>query len=638
MFDYIQNNRTAVQIFLVLITLPFAFFGIESFVGGSGSANTVASVGSTKISLQELQQALREQQDRMRQQFGREIPAAMLDSTEVRRAVLDNLVIQRVLALYTEKSHLVVDDAQLSDAIQSIPAFQDDGKFSRQRYDTYVTGQGMSQQEFERRLRREISLQQALGAVREGGVPVNASADRWVAALQEVRGINEAMLKPEQFVGQVKLAADAAKKFYDANPKAFETPEQSRAEYLVLSQEALAAQLTVSDKEVSDWYQAHADQYKQAEERQASHILINVAKGADEATVKAAQAKAEGILAEVKRMPADFARLAKEYSQDPGSAQKGGDLGWFQRGAMVKAFEDAAFVLKPNEISGLVRSDFGFHIIKLTGIKSEKARSLAEVRGEIVNELKKQAATKKYGELAESFSNTVYEQSDSLKPAAEKFNLTIQQSPWFGRNGTAGNGTAGPFSNAKLLGALFSDDAIKNKRNTEAVETAPNTLVAARVLQYKAAAQVPFDQVKAEIEKRLVHDEAAKAAQKEGEARLAKLTKGEAVEMAWGVTRDVSRAEAGGLPGDAVRAIFKTDVSKLPAYAGASLLDGSYALYRISQVKPFAGGADDPRTKKLRQEYARIVAEEDFSSWLTSLRQSFPVEINTPALDSKEKP
>ena len=189
-----------------------------------------------------------------------------------------------------------------------------------------------------------------------------------------------------------------------------------------------------------------------------------------------------------------------------------------------------------------------------------------------------------------------------------------------------------------MLGALFSDDAIKNKRNTEAVEVAPNTLIAARVLEHKAASQLPFDTVKTEIEKRLVREEAAKLAQKEGEARLARLAKGEAVEASWGAARSISRAEGGGVSADALRAIFKADTAKLPAYAGVALPDGSYVLYRIAQVKPYAGGADDARAKKLRQDYARIIAEEEFSAWLASLRQKFPVEINKSALESKEKP
>jgi peptidyl-prolyl cis-trans isomerase D len=634
MFEYIHNNRRIVQLFLALITLPFAFWGVESYVRNASGGSDVASIGSSKISQQELQQALREQQDRIRQQLGRELPAAMLDNPEMRRAALDSLINQRLLALHAIKSHLTVSDAQLSELIQTHPDFLEDGKFVRQRYDAFVASQNMSPAEFERRLRQDLSRQQMLAAVRDGAVAGHASADRWIAALLEEREITETLLKPEDFVAQVKLSADAAKTYYDANRKMFETPEQMRAEYLVLSQDALAAQVSISDQEIGSWYQSHADRYKQNEGRRASHILITAAKDAPDAAVKAAQAKAEEILALIRKAPGDFAKLARQYSQDPGSAAKGGDLDWFSRGMMVKPFDDVAFSLKENEISGIVRSDFGFHIIKLTGIKAEKAKPLEEVRAEIVDELKRQASAKKYAEVAESFSNIVYEQSDSLKPAAEKFKLTVQQSPWLAK-GAAGNG---PLAHPKLIAALFSDDAIKNKRNTEAVEVAPNTLIAAHVQEYKPAAQLPLEAVRADIEKRLMREEAAKLVKKEGEARLAKLGKDDADVTRWGTTtRSVTRSGAPGIAQDALHAIFAADVAKLPAYAGAALPDGSYALYRIAQIKPYlAAGEDNVRAKALRQQYARIVAEEEFSAWLATLRSQYSVEINKAVLERKD--
>ncbi|MCX7172997.1 MAG: SurA N-terminal domain-containing protein [Proteobacteria bacterium] len=638
MFDYIRNNKRIVQVFLALITLPFAFWGVESYVRNAGGGNDVASVGGSKISQQELLQALRDQQGRMRQQLGREIPAEMLDSPEIRRAVLDSLVNQRILALHAAKSGVMVGDAQLGATIQSAPDFQEGGKFSRQLYDAYVGSLNMSQAQFEQRLRQDLSLRQTLSAVREGRVAAREGSNRWIAALQEDRDVSEFAFKPEQFAAQVKPSAEALKAYYEANRKAFETPEQVRAEYLTLSQDLLAAQITVGDQEINNWYQGQIDRYKQGEERRASHILLLAGKDASAADVKAAQAKAEDILQQLKKAPTDFAKLAKQYSQDPGSAEKGGDLNWFARGMMVKPFEEAVFSLKENELSGVVRSDFGFHIIKLTGIKAERAKPLQEVRAEIADELKRQGAAKKYAELAEAFGNTVYEQADSLKPAADKFKLPLQQSPWFAKGASVASPAPSPFGNQKLNAALFSDDAVKNKRNTDAVEVAPKTLVAARVLEYKAAALQPLEAVKADIEKRLVREEALKLAQKEGEAALAKLLKGEPVNLAWGAPRGISRVSAPGLAAPAVRAVFAASVAKLPAYAGVASAAGGYVLYRIAQVKPFVAGAEDnAQTKSLREQYANILADEDFSAWLAALRLRYPVEINKTILESKER-
>jgi len=638
MFDYIRNNKRVVQVFLALITLPFAFWGVESYVRNAGAGIDVASVGGSKITQPELLQALRDQQARMRQQLGREMPAEMLDSPEIRRSVLESLINQRVMAMHAAKSRVFVGDAQLGATIQSIPAFQEDGKFSRALYDAYVGSQNMNQAQFEHRLRQDLSLQQTLSAVREGRVAAREAGSRWIAALQEEREISEISLKPEQFAAQVKPSAEALKAYYEANRKAFETPEQLRAEFLMLSQDQLAAQITVSDEEINNWYQAQNDRYKQGEERRASHILLLAGKDASAAEVKAAQAKAEDILQQLKKSPADFAKLAKQHSQDPGSADKGGDLNWFGRSMMVKPFEDAVFALKENELSGVVRSDFGYHIIKLTGIKAERARPLQEVRAEIAEELKRQGAAKKYAELAEAFGNTVYEQADSLKPAADKFKLPVQQGPWIAKGASVSNPAPTPFGNQKLNAALFSDDAVKNKRNTDAIEVAPKILVAARVLEHKAAALQPLETVKAEIEKRLVREEGLKLAQKEGEATLARLIKGEPVNLAWGAARSVSRVSAPGLAAPAVRALFATSAAKLPAYVGMASLDGRYVLYRIGQVKPFVAGAEDnARTKSLREQYANILADEDFSAWLAALRLRYQVEINKTALESKER-
>jgi peptidyl-prolyl cis-trans isomerase D len=635
MFDTVRNNPKLIQGFLVLITLPFAFWGVESYVRNAASNTDVASVGDSKISLQELQKSLTEQQDRMRATLGKQFDPAMFDTPEVRQAVLDSLINQRLLTLQAGKAHLNIGDAQLAQFIANIPQLQEGGKFSQERYEALVANQGMSKEGFEARLRRDLALQQVASAVSDTGVVARASSNRWLAAQLEEREISEVFLHPEQFLAQAKIGDAAVKAYYDANKPQFETPEQVRAEYLTLSRDALADQVTVSEDDIKKAYAEHADRYRQAEQRRASHILIRAAKDASEADLKIAKAKADEILAQVKKSPGEFAKLAKASSQDPGSAEKGGDLDWISRGMMVKPFEDAVFALKENQISDVVRSDFGFHIIQLTGVKAEQGKPLEQVRGEIVAELKSQGAAKKYAEIAEGFTNTVYEQADSLKPAADKYKLTIQQSPLIAK----GVPTPGPFGNAKLNKALFSDDAIKNKRNTEAVEVAPNTLMAARIVEYKPAALVPLETVKADIEKRLSREEAGKLARADGEARLAKLNKGEQVEAAWGVARSVLRVGAANLPPAAATAIFKADASKLPSYVGTALPDGGYGLYRVAKVKSFvAGEKPTPQEDQLRKQYTQLVAEEEFGAWLSTLRQRFPVSVNKAVLETKERP
>ena len=631
MFDSVRNNKRIVQVFLALITLPFAFWGVDSYFRSSGGAGELASVGGSKVSRQEFSQALRDQQERLRGQMGRDFNPAMLETPEARQAMLDSLVTQRLLMLHAAKERLTASDAQLVEVIGSIPALQEDGKFSRQRYEQALRAQGLSQAAFEGKLRQDLTLQQLVQAVSDTAVVSQAAAAQVIAMQLEERQVSEAVIRPDQFASLVKVTADAVKDYYEKNRRQFEIPQRIRAEYVVLSREALADQVTVGPDEIKAAYEKNARNFSMPEERRASHILIQSSADAPEAEQKAARAKIDALLLQVKRNPADFARLAKEHSQDPGSGPKGGDLGFFPRGAMVKPFEEAVFSLKENQISDIVRSEFGYHIIRLTGIKPAKVRSLEEARDSIVAELKLQAAGRKFAEAAEAFSNLVYEQADSLKPAAEKYKLAIRQTGFFDQSNRS---EAGPLAgNEKLFAALFSEDALKNRRNTDAVEVAPNTLVAARVSEVRPAELRSLESVKAEIEKKLVAEETARLAQKDGEAKLARLLKGDTLALAWSPQQAVVRQPMRGLAPEIQRAIFKAPPDKLPAYVGLPLPNGVYALYRISQVTSGAAkSGDDPRVKMQRAQLAQLGGAEDFNAYLAALRARYGVKIDQAAL------
>ncbi len=631
MFDAVRNNKRIVQVFLALITLPFAFWGVDSYFRSGGGSGELANVGGSRISQQDFAQAMRDQQERLRGQLGREFNPAMLETPEARQAMLDSLLTQRLLLLHAAQSGLTAGDVQLREMIGSIPALQEGGKFSMRRYEQALRAQGLTQAGFEAKLRQDLTLQQLVQAVSDTAIVSKAAAERALAIQLEERQVSEAAILPGQFAGQIRVSAEAVKEFYEKNRKQFEVPQQIRAEFVVLSRETLAEQVTVSPDEIKGAYEKNAKNYVAQEERRASHILIQASADAPEAEQKAARAKIESILQQVRKNPADFAKLAKEHSQDPGSGPKGGDLGFFPRGAMVKPFEEAAFSLKENQVSGVVRTEFGFHVIRLTGIKPGKVRSLEEARDSIAAELRLQAAARKFAEAAESFSNTVYEQSDSLKPAAEKFRLPIRQTGFFDQ---ANRAAAGPLaSNEKLFTALFSDDALKNKRNTDAIEVAPNTLVAARVLELRPAELRPLDSVKAEIEKKLAAEEAGRLALKEGEAKLARLLKGEPVTISWSPTQTVVRQPMRGLAPEAQRVIFKAHADKLPAYAGMQLPDGAYVLYRITETRSGAGrSADDPRTKAQRAQLAQLSGAEDFNAYLSALRERYGVKVDKAAL------
>ena len=641
MFDSVRNNPRITQVFLALITLPFAFWGLESYVTDKGNSASLATVGKSNISAQEFQNALREQQERIRAEMGDRADPTFLNSLPVRRAALDGLVSRRLMSLAVSDGHLRVSDADLAAYIASVPALQENGKFSPERYATLVANQRMSKEEFEARLRDDMGLQQLLLPIGDAAMHSKTGANQWAAAELEQREVEEAVLLPATFVSKVKLADDAVQKFYESNAKKFEMPEQVRVEYVVLSRNDLLAQTVVSDDEVKARYASQEGKYREAETRRASHILFNVAKDASEAEVKAAQAKAEAILSKVTKKPSDFAALAKAQSQDSGSAEKGGDLDWFGRNMMVKQFEDAAFGLKEGEISGVVRSDFGFHIIMLTGLRTAHIKPLAEVKLQIANELKAEAAAKKFSEVSEAFTNMVYEEEpDSLKPTADKWKLALQQSPWLPKatEGAPPQALPPPFDFPRLATTIFSADAVGKKRNSEAIEITSGplkgSLVSARVIEHKPAALQPIEQVKDAITIQLTNEEATKLAVRDGEAKLDKLSKGEPQAITWSAPRAMVRAIPAGMPPDAVRAVFKVGGFKLPGYAGATLPQGGYALYRISSIKPAA--TDDPRRATLTQQYARVIAEQEFNAWMDTMRLRYPVVISKSALETKE--
>ncbi|MBS1159630.1 MAG: PpiC-type peptidyl-prolyl cis-trans isomerase [Proteobacteria bacterium] len=628
MFDAVRNNKKIVQIFLALITLPFAFFGVESYVRSTGAGEDVAKIGDSKITQPQFQQALREQQEKLRAQLGGQFDPKILDTPEARSAILDDLISQRLLLQEASKKGLFVGDDAIRRTIGSIEAFKVDGSFSSERYEAALRGQGMTPAGFEAQLRQDLILQQLAGALAQSGVTAQSVGERVLALQTEKREVLEFRFPVDGYLDKVKLADGEVRKFYDENSKQFAVPEQAKAEYLVLSMDTIGAQLTVGEAEIKSWYDDHRSRFQQPEERRASHILI----GSEKIGKAKAKAKAEDVLKEVQKNPAAFAELAKKNSDDPGSAAKGGDLGFFGRGMMVKPFEDVAFKQKEGEISGIVESDFGFHIIKVTGIHASKERALAEVKGEIEAELKKTAAARKFAEAAEAFSNTVYEQSDSLKPAAEKFKLSIKQSDWLGRQANPANG---PLGNEKLLAALFSEDSIKNKRNTEAVEVAPNTLVAARILDHKPASLQPFDSVKAAIESQLKYREAQAQAKKDGELRLEALKKGED-KLAWGGGKSISRMDSRPIPPPAASAVFKTDVTKLPAYTGVELPGTGYVLFKISKLE--AGEKmDDARRQASLGQIGALGAQEEIRLYLVALRDRYKVDVNKAALEAKER-
>lgn len=639
MFEYVRTHQRLMQFILLLFIVPsFALVGVSSYMR-TGGDSTVAKVAGESISQQEFDDAMRDHLSQLRQRYGAQFDEALFNTPEEKQKVLDNLIGQRALRAEIVKAGLTVSDADLQKSILSIPGLTlADGAFDKQGYIRALAGQGLTQTGYENGLRRDMAQQQLVNAVQGSAFASKTLAAQVNTITAQQRDVQRIDFKDADFIAQVKVTDAMLKAYYDKNNTEFAVPETAKIAYVVLSGEALASQMPVTDTEIKDYYNQNLKNYSIAEQRRASHILIKVSKTATPAERAAAKAKAEEVLAMVRKQPDNFAALAKKYSQDEGSTAQGGDLDYFGRGMMLKPFEDAAYQLKQDQISDLVETDFGYHIIRLTSIKPASVKPLDEVSAQISADIKKQKADKKFGEFAETFTNTVYEQPDSLKPVADKLKLTVQTADNLSRTasqdnvGNLANMVNPVLSNPKFLKALFADDVIKNKHNMEALDLGSNTLVSAHIVDYKPASKRPFDEVRALVLAKVTAQQAEVLAQAAGTARLAALT-AKADDVGFGAAQLVSRLQQSTLPRAAVDLILKADVRKLPAFVGLSTPGQGYVVYRINKIEQ--APVDAARAVEISKQIDTVTSQQSLYLFMQQLKQEGDVKIVKPIVAVK---
>ena len=621
MFDFIRTHtRLALGFMLLLIIPSFVFFGVQGYSRFSDSSNdSVASVGGQKITRAEWDDAHKRYVDRLRRQSPG-IDSALLDTPQLRRETLDGMVRERLLLAAASEQHLFPTVARMSRLFDSDPQFAGlrgpDGKISRE----LLVGQGMTPEMFDQRLRQDFGMQQVLAGITQTAQVPPAMASAALDALLQRREVQMQRFEPAAYRAKLSVSDAEIDAYYKTNASQFKAPEQANIEYVVLGLDALSRGLTVSDAELRQAYADGAARFTTPEERRASHILIKAEAGMPAAERLKAKARAEALLAEVRKNPTVFAELARKNSDDPGSAAKGGDLDFFGRGAMVKVFDDTAFALKPGEIGNVVESEFGYHIITVTGARGGQIRPFEEVRGELEAGLRTAAAQRRWAEAADQFTNTAYEQSDSLQPVIDKLKLekktaTVARAP--------APGASGPLASTKLLDAIFSADTIRNKRNTDAVEVAPNQIASARVVSHTPARTMALAEVKDAVRQRVLDQQGKALAVKDGEARLAALRGGGDEPLPLLLT--FSRGQAQGVPRPLLDAVLRADASKLPALGGVDLGDQGYVVFRVTKVlaREAPPGGDDALRGQLTQAWAAAEAE----AYVASLKKRFKAEI-----------
>ncbi len=621
MLEFIRAHTKLLQLLLLILILPsFVVFGLQGYSRFTEGGNTtVAKVDGQAITQAEWDAGHLQQVDRVRRQMPN-VDARVFDSPAAKAESLDALIRERVLTAAVSHQHLAVSDERLQRLFVTDPQFATlrnaDGSVNKE----LINAQGMSSEMFAARLRQDMALQQVQGGISASALASASTVSQTLDALLQRRVIKLARFEAKDYLTKANPGDAEIETFYKAHEAEFRAPEQARIDYVVLSLATLERDLTVPEEELRKYYTENASLYTSAEERRARHILIKADKDAAPDVRQKAKARAEALLAEARKNPAGFAELAKKNSDDAGSAAQGGDLDFFGRGAMVKPFEDAVFAMKPGEISDVVASDFGFHVIQLEATRGGDKKPYEAVRSQIEEAARRQLAAKRWAEAAEQFTNMVYEQSDSLQPVIDKWKLekrsaTVQRSP--------APGASGPLASQKLLEAVFGNDALKNKRNTDAVEVGPNQLAAARVAQHLPARTLPLAEVRDAVRQRLVAEQIEAMARKDGEARLAQL-KADPNSGSLTGPLTVSRAKPEGLSRPVLEAVLAADSTKLPAVVGVPLPGEGFVVARIDQLLPRETSAEE--AKALQGQYAQTWARAESEAYLQALKTRYKVD------------
>ena len=625
MFDFVRKHNRVMQVLLFLLIFPsFVLFGVERYNSMNKGGPAVAKVDGHEITETELEAEHRRQSDLLRQRMPTLDPK-LLDSPQARYGTLERMVRERVLAAAAAKDKLGTTDQRLARELQSNEVIASlrgpDGKLDMERYKQLVGAQGMTPQTFEDSVRADLASRQVLNGITASALASPAQAAVALDAFFGKREIQVARFDAADYAAKVTPTPADIEAFYKANPQMFQAPEQANIEYVVLDLDSVKKGLTVNEQDLKTYYDQNAPRL---EERRASHILIPVSKDASAADKEKAKAKAQALYEQVKKAPDTFAEVARKESQDPGSAPNGGDLDYFSRGAMTKPFEDAVFSMKKGDISPPIETEFGWHIIKLTDVRG---KSFEQMRPELEAQLVKQQAQRKFAETAEAFNNAVYEAADGFKSVADRFKLEVKTAANVQR--TPGPNAKGPLANPKLLASLFSPDSIEKKRNTEAVETAPNQLVSARIVQYSPARTLPLADVQDAARQRVVAAKAADLAKKDGMEKLAAWKANPASATGLPAPIQVSREDPAKQPQQVVEAALRADASALPSFTGVDLGAIGYAVVKVDKALP-RQVADPAVAKQEQAQYARLWSSAESQAYYNYLKDRFKVKILMP--------
>lgn len=632
MFNFVGRNKRVAQVVMVIIIIPFAFWGVNYYFQDTGAAGDIAKVGDLRITPSMFESKMREEQEMVRQQMGDQYDPTKFNTPETRFAVLNKIINENLLIKKANDDYFRISDQKVFDTISGIPAFQQDGKFSPDLYRQFLSQRGMAAAQFEYLVRSGLLTSPLTEAVQTSELSAASTAERFYMLIGEKREVSMASLETADFVKQVKIGDDEIESYYSSNPQAFQSPETVSIEYVKLTKASLLDKITVTEDQARIAYERDKKRYEQPETRNAAHILVAVAKDATSAQKEQARKKAEDILSKAKAAPDKFAALAKEFSQDPGSATQGGELGVVAVGSFVKPFEKAVFDAKESGVVGPVETEFGYHLIKVT-IHPARQPAFDEVKNKVINDLKQNEASTAYNTKAADFVNKVREQTDSFEELSKKLGVTVSKAEFLTRSQIAQLADGKP----QLGDAVFAPDSLSDRQNTDAIEIGSDAIISARVTDHKSASVRPLEDVKPTIRKLIEARKAFESARAAGEEKLAQLKQGKSAKdegLTFGKPVTIGRQQQQpGFTAEVQAEAFRLDADKLPVFLGAAVGQTRYTIYHVEKSIPIAAPTDAQKAA-IAQSLRNMKGNEAMNAYLQNLRSSTKVEINQAKLDA----
>jgi peptidyl-prolyl cis-trans isomerase D len=622
MLDKIRNNTQSkfAKIVLVIIIIPFALFGIDSYLSSIGDDVYAAKVNGESISVQSYQNALNRVKDQFLNQSTPPDPT-IFETAEFRKSVLDGMIASKLVAQEAVRANFVISDNQLSQYILGMPGFQRNGKFDQEAYDNLAMRQNLTPKKLDELIRKDLAKQQVKDSMNKYIFVTKEKIQKLVNLAYQKRDVSMLELRLDDYLKKVNVTDEEIKEYYEANPNNFIMPDQVKVNFLLYSVAEILPKVKITDDEVQQYFEENKAQFEGSQQRRAKHILFLTDSGMTEGEVADVKKLAESVREEVVKSPKKFDDLAKEYSKDTESAKKGGDLGFFSRGMMVKEFDETVFDMKVGDVSPLVKTQFGFHIITLTEIKGEEV-TFDSVKAQIKGEILYSKAQQIYAEGAEEFANLIYEKSDSLQPAADRFDLTIQESQWLSLD------TATKFFNNEAFAqAVFDPEAIEQKTNINAIEVSPNNLISAQVIDFKPSAPRTLDDAKEEIKEFLTKSNAQKLMISDGEEMIEKL-ESNTKKAEWIDELVIDKVDPQGISKPIVRAIFSMNQENLPSYEGIyDPASDEYIVVRLNDVIS-EEVTDNLSVDIYRDEYVAALKDAIDNAYVDDLRAMADIEYN----------